>query len=172
VRLPAFVNWPGKLQPALVKEPLHHVDIMPSLLALVGGQGLADKPFDGRNVSAMIGEGQPSPHDDILINVELFRGALRRGKWKLIRVATLPGKTELFDVEADPGETTNLAEQHPDVVRDLEARLLGYAKQAKMSEWLKSQVDYLGAQSETAFDPDYNLDGGVPQERPVLPGTR
>jgi arylsulfatase A-like enzyme len=102
----------------------------------------------------------------------LFRGALRRGKWKLIRVATLPGKTELFDVEADPGETTNLAEQHPDVVRDLEARLLGYAKQAKMSEWLKSQVDYLGAQSETAFDPDYNLDGGVPQERPVLPGTR
>jgi arylsulfatase A-like enzyme len=172
VRLPAFVNWPGKLQPALVKEPLHHVDIMPSLLALVGGQGLADKPFDGRNVSAMIGEGQPSPHDDILINVELFRGAIRRGKWKLIRVATLPGKTELFDVEADPGETTNLAEQHPDVVRDLEARLLGYAKQAKMSEWLKSQVDYLGAQSETAFDPDYNLDGGVPQERPVLPGTR
>jgi len=145
---------------------------MPSLLALVGGEGKADKPFDGRNASATIAEGQPSPHDDILINVELFRGAIRKGKWKLLKVATLPGKTELFDVEADPGETTNLAGQHPEVVRDLETRLLGYSRQAKMSEWLKSQIDYLGAQSETAFDPDYNLDGGVPNEKPALPGAK
>jgi hypothetical protein len=55
------------------------------------------------------------------------------------------------------------------VVRDLETRLLSYAKQAKMSEWLKAQVDYLGAQSQTAFDPDYNIDAGLPTEKPALP---
>jgi hypothetical protein len=36
-----------------------------------------------------IGEGKPSPHEDILINVEAFRGAIRKGTWKLIKVALL-----------------------------------------------------------------------------------
>ena len=40
-----------------------------------------------------------------------------------------------------------------------------------MSEWLTSQVDFLGAQSQTAFDPEYSIDGGVPNEQPVLPAT-
>ena len=55
VRLPAIVNWPAKLKPAVVNEPLHHVDIMPTLLAYVGGQGDPSKPFDGKDVMA------PSP---------------------------------------------------------------------------------------------------------------
>ena len=39
VRVPAFANWPAKLQPRVVTEPLHMVDIMPTLLALSGGSG-------------------------------------------------------------------------------------------------------------------------------------
>lgn len=169
VRLPAIVNWPAKLKPAVVNEPLHHVDVMPTLLALAGGKGDPGKPFDGRDATATIAEGKPSPHDDILINVEAFRGAIRKGNWKLIQVATLPGKTELFDLSKDPGETANVADRHPDVVKDLQARLLAYAKQQKMSEWLKSQVDYLGFQGETVLDPGYSTDGGLPAEKPVLP---
>lgn len=46
VRVPAFANWPGKLKPAVVNEPLHMVDIMPTLLALAGGNGSPDHPFD------------------------------------------------------------------------------------------------------------------------------
>ena len=65
--------------------------------------------------------------------MEAFRGAIRKGQWKLIKVATLPGKTELFDIDQDPSETTNVADQHPEVVKDLESRLLAYARQQKMS---------------------------------------
>ena len=169
VRLPAIVNWPAKLKPAVVNEPLHHVDVMPTLLALAGGKGDPDQPFDGKDATATIAEGKPSPHEDILINVEVFRGAIRKGKWKLIKVAILPGKTELFDLENDPGEKENVADKHPEVVKDLEARLLAYAKQQKMSEWLKSQVDFLGFQGETVLDPGYNIDGGLPTEKPALP---
>ncbi|MDG3006865.1 arylsulfatase B [Paludisphaera mucosa] len=169
VRLPAIVNWPARLKPAVVDAPLHHVDLMPTLLAIAGAKGDPAKPFDGRDASDALAEGKPSPHEDILINVEVFRGAIRKGDWKLIKVATLPGKTELFDVAKDPGETHNLAAERPDVVKDLEARLLAYAKEQKMSEWLKSQVDYLGFQSGTVLDPDYDIDGGLPTEKPALP---
>jgi hypothetical protein len=55
-------------------------------------------------------------------------------------------------------------------VRDLEARLLKYAKEQKMSLWLQAQVQFLGAQGKTVLDPDFDVDdGGLPREKPVLP---
>ena len=128
VPVPAFINWPGKLKPAVVDEPVHTTDIMPTLLALAGAKGSPDHPFDGKDIWPVLANGDPSPHDDILINVEAFRGAVRKGDWKLVKIALLPGKTELFNLAADPGEKTNVADQHPDIVTDLESRLLAYAK--------------------------------------------
>ena len=72
--------------------------------------------MDGKDIWPTLAEGTPSPNEDILINVEAFRGAIRKGNWKLVKIALLPGKTELFDLATDPGETTNVAEQHPDIV--------------------------------------------------------
>jgi arylsulfatase A-like enzyme len=169
VRLPAIVNWPGKIKPAVINEPLHHVDLMPTLLALAGGTGDARKPIDGKDAWGTIAAGQPSPHDDILINVELFRGAIRKGKWKLVKFAVLPGKTELFDLEADPAEKNDVAKANPAVVHELETRLLAYAAQQKMSEWLKAQQDYFGLQAQTALDVECNEDRGAEHEQPALP---
>ncbi len=169
VHLPAIVNWPAKLKPAIVNEPLHHVDVMPTLLALAGATGSESHPFDGKDAWETIATGATSPHEDILINVEAFRGAIRKGNWKLVKVATLPARTELFDLSRDPGEKTNLAGMHPDIVRDLEDRLTKYARQQRLSEWLKSQVDFLGFQGETVLDPGYDVDGGLPTEKPAIP---
>ena len=171
VRVPTIFNWPAKLKPRVVNEPLHMVDIMPTALALAGAKANPpDKPLDGKDLWATVTEGKPSPHDDILVNVEAFRGAIIKGNWKLVKIATLPGKTELFDLAVDPGEKNDVAAQNPDVVRDLDARLVAYAKQQKMSEWLKAQPDYLGAQGKTVFDPDFDIDdGGLPHMKTVLP---
>jgi len=170
VRVVAFANWPGHLQPRVVTEPLHMVDVMPTVLALAGGKASPDHPLDGKNAWKTLAEGQPSPHEDILISVEAFRGAIRKGNWKLVKIALLPGKTELFDLAEDPGETTSVADKHPDIVSDLEARLVAYAKQQKPSEWLKAQPQFLGAQGKTVFDPDFDIDdGGLPHEKPVMP---
>jgi hypothetical protein len=54
----------------------------------------------------MLTAGKPSPHDDLLINVEAFRGAIIKGQWKLVKFALLPGKAELFDLKADPARKT------------------------------------------------------------------
>jgi arylsulfatase A-like enzyme len=170
VRVPAFVNWPGKLQPRIVNQPLHMVDIMPTLLALCGGTGSTDHPFDGKNIWATLAEGKPSPNDDILIQVEAIRGAVRKGDWKLIVHATLPGSKELYNLATDPSEKNNVAEQNPEIVRDLEARLMKYAREQKPAEWIKAQPQFIGYQGKTAFDPDFDIDdGGLPHEKPVLP---
>jgi arylsulfatase A-like enzyme len=170
VRVPAFITWPAKLKPAVVDQPLHHVDVMPTLLAIAGATGSADHPFDGRDAYATLAEGRPSPHEDVLINVESYRGAIRKGNWKLVKLALLPGKTELFDLANDIGEKNNLAAQHPDIVADLAGRLDAYAKQQKLSEWLKAQPGYFGPQATTVLDPDFDVDdGGLPREKPAMP---
>ncbi|WP_292532625.1 arylsulfatase [Methylocystis sp.] len=170
VRVPAFVNWPGKLKPRVVDAPVHMVDVMPTLLTLAAAKGSADHPFDGKDIWKTLADGAPSPNDDVLINVEAFRGAVRKGDWKLVRVALLPGKTELFNLAKDPGEKTNVAEKNPKIAHDLEKRLLAYAKQQKMSEWIKAQPAFVGAQGKTVLDPDFDIDdGGLPHDKLDLP---
>jgi hypothetical protein len=47
---------------------------------------------------------------------------------------------------------------------------MAYARQQTMSEWLKAQPDYLGAQDKTVLDPDFDIDdGGLPTMKPELP---
>ena len=76
----------------------------------------------------------------------------------------------MYDRSTHPSETNNVAEQNPDVVRDLESRLIAYAKEQKPSEWMKAQPEYLGAQGQTVFDPDFDIDdGGVPSMKTMLP---
>ena len=163
VRVPTIFNWPARLKPGVVNEPLDMVDVMPTLLTLAGAKGSPDHPFDGKDIWPTVTVNQPSPHDDILINVEAFRGAIRKGKWKLVKIALLPGKTELFDLSKDPGEQNNVADQFPEIAIDLEARLVAYAKEMKPSEWIKAQPAFLGAQSKTIFDPDFDIDdSGLP----------
>ena len=171
VRVVTFANWPGKLQPNVTEEPTHHVDIMATALALAGGDPGGGQPLDGRNLWPMLAESKPSPHEDVLINVESYRGAVRKGNWKLVKLAMLPGKIELFDLAKDPGETTNVALENSAVVRDLEARLENYAKEQMLSRWLTAQPGFFGNQSKTVLDPDFDVDeDGLPQEKLELPG--
>ena len=121
LRLTAFTQVPAQEQPK-----------QPNILVI-------------KDIWPTVADGQPSPHDDILINVEAFRGAIRKDNWKLVKIALLPGKTELFDLSKDPGEQDNFADQFPEIASDLEARLIAYAKEKKPSDWVKAQPDFLGA---------------------------
>ena len=126
---------------------------MPTLLALAGGKGANDHPFDGKNIWPTLAEGKPSPHDELLINVEAIRGAIRKGDWKLVRMATLPGKTELFNLADDPEKRTTSPTSIPTSSRQLNARLLAYAREMKPSEWIKAQPAFLGAQGGSCSIP-------------------
>jgi len=166
VRVPTFVYWPHHIKPGILVEPMHHVDILPTLLYLAQIKNPQTKPLDGKNLWPLFTGQQKHMNRDILINVEAFRGAVRKGKWKLIKVALLPGKVELYDLSTDPGEKHNVAKEHPKVVKELESLLMNYAKQQAPSKWLQVQPQFLGSQGKTILDPSYTVDAnGLPHKK-------
>lgn len=144
VRVAAFATWDGKIKPgSVVKEPMHAVDLYPTVVKLAGGKPVQQLPLDGKDVWPTIAEGKPTPHDCILLNVTPGGGAIRAGDWKLVLNGGNPdnpdgganpkkGKpgAELFDLKADPYEKTNLAEKHPEKVTELRTKLAAFAKEA------------------------------------------
>jgi arylsulfatase A-like enzyme len=122
-RVAAFVNWPGKVRPGTIQGMVHVVDMYPTLAALAGAKLGKNKPLDGMDVWSAISEGKPSPRSEIVYNVDPMAGAVRRGDWKLVWKASLPQKLELFNLAQDRSETTNLADQNPEKVKELQARI-------------------------------------------------
>lgn len=144
VRVAACASWPGHIAPgSVVSPPLHVVDWYPTLLTLAGAPLQQARELDGHDVWATISAGQPSPRDAVLINAAPDAGAIRVGQWKLVingareradrqrQVAPPPADViELFDLEQDPYERTNLAGKRPDKVAELRLRYDALASQA------------------------------------------
>jgi arylsulfatase I/J len=137
LRAVAFAIWPEKIQPSVVGEAMHAVDLYPTLLRLAGARLEQPKPLDGVDQWATISEGKPSSRKEVLLNVEDFRGGIRIGDWKLIRIATLPGRTELYNLRADPSEEDNQAERDPERMQSMLKRLTDYAWEMAPSLYLQ-----------------------------------
>src|SRR5215467_10422841 len=130
-RVVALANWPGHITPGtVVAQPIHMVDMYPTLAGLAGASLAKTKPLDGLDVWSTLSEGKPSPRREVVYDIEPFRGAIRQGEWKLVWKATLPPKVELFNLAQDPSEQTNLANQHPQKVAELQQRIEALAGEA------------------------------------------
>ncbi len=128
VRVCAFATWDGRIKPGTaVAEPLHMVDLYPTLLKIAGAKLEQKLPIDGRDAWPTIAEGKPSPHEQILLNAEPTRGALRAGDWKLVTNAK---GTELYHLRDDPSEKNNLATRQPQMTKEMLAQYELLAKQA------------------------------------------
>ena len=117
VRVPAFLNWPGVLEPGSCDQMIHAVDWMPTLQRLAGAN--LDSPMDGREVWPQI-TGTGGSFERTLYTTwgSGAREALHRGNFKIVRNGRSQG-WQLFDLEKDPSETINLAPNDPVTLRKL-----------------------------------------------------
>jgi arylsulfatase I/J len=130
-RVVALANWPGRIKPGVVNGMMHIVDVYPTLAGLAGAKLDRNKPLDGIDAWPMISEGKPSARHEMVYNIEPYRAGLREDDTKLVWTTLLPPKVELFDLSKDPAESHNLAEQNPEEVKKLQARVIELSKQAK-----------------------------------------
>ncbi|HET6572536.1 MAG TPA: arylsulfatase [Fimbriiglobus sp.] len=128
IRVPCIVRWTGVTKPGTVSDRVWAFwDFLPTACELAGV-----KPPGGLDgisiVPSITGKGEQRSHD--FLYWEFHEGgtkqAVRYKHWKAIRPA--PGaKLVLYDLKADVGEKTDVAAEHPDVVKVIE----GYLKTAR-----------------------------------------
>ncbi|HMM91950.1 arylsulfatase B [Bradyrhizobium sp.] len=149
-RVAALANWPGRIKPGEVKEMMHVVDMFPTLAGLAGASLTKGKPLDGLDVWPTISSGAASPRQEIVYNVEPFRGGVRIGDWKLIWRTALPSAIELYNIPQDPSEKTNLADSNPAKVAELQKRIEQLARESAKSLFL---LDAFGTVKSAAHGP-------------------
>ena len=144
-RTPIILRWPGVIEPARYETLVSSIDLAPTILAAAG----ADTPPEMSGVSlldivhgvsvdrtAIFGEG--FAHDIADIDAPqkslLYRWCIEGrfkllltddgqvGRYKVVHPQTRQ-QVELYDLEADPFETRNLAEEHPRIVARLSGRI-------------------------------------------------
>jgi arylsulfatase A-like enzyme len=138
----AFVaRWPGHIPAgAVCREPAMTIDLMPTFAKLAGTQPPTDRIIDGRDISSLLlaEPGARAPHEAFYFFWGRDLQAVRSGRWKLHlrhpysslvtpgaggkpgEYATRTIGLALFDLERDPGETTDVAASHPDIVQRLQ----------------------------------------------------
>lgn len=148
VRTPLVIHWPEKLSPRTETRQLaQNIDVFPTLLKAAGV--VIPKEVSGINlldpkaVAARDALFFANYSHDMVAAAEpeksLWTRSCVQGNWKLVSWRTNPPNVkpslggdrhknagamqELFDLDADPHETLNLAERHPERVRELQARI-------------------------------------------------
>ena len=135
VREPTIAWWPGTIQAGSHCDAIAGTtDILPTLVAMAGGEVRPDIKIDGKDISGiLLGKTTDSPHQAW----HYFKGntleAVRSGPWKLalkpqslgmgIRekpADLLVKEVRLYNLDEEIGELTNVADQHPDVVARLQ----------------------------------------------------
>jgi arylsulfatase A-like enzyme len=122
IRVPSFVVWEGHVAPGTAGQIAGNVDVLPTVLALAGASAPAT---DGLDLSAFL-LGGPPVERGIAVPNTVIGDAYRLGAWKYVqryRSNGNPYPAELYDLAADPGETTNVAGAHPDVVASLASQM-------------------------------------------------
>jgi arylsulfatase A-like enzyme len=138
VRVPLFVRWPRKIKPdRSITRLTAHVDLLPTIAELCGIDSPETKPLDGLSLVPLLLQDDGDWPEDRMVFARSpgwkhmvgafgkpvvdsakrpFPGSVRSERWRAVNEGT---GWQLFDMQADPGQTTDTAESHPGVVTHL-----------------------------------------------------
>ncbi|MDP6038287.1 MAG: sulfatase, partial [Candidatus Latescibacteria bacterium] len=125
-RVPCIMRWPGKISAGKTSSELTlSMDFYPTLAEIGGAEVPTDRIIDGKDIRPLMfeEEGATSQHEAFFYYKRDSIEAVRSGKYKLHIRKDDDEVNELYNLEADIGETTNIYDQHPNVVADLKAKI-------------------------------------------------
>jgi arylsulfatase A-like enzyme len=141
-RVPFIVRWPGKVKAGATSKALAcHTDILATCAEVIGTKLPDDAGEDSASLLPALGLSKQPVREGLVSHSVNGSFAIREGKWKLCLCPgsggwsdPRPGKepsgapaVQLFDLEKDIGEKTNLQDKHPEVVERLTKQLQKWA---------------------------------------------
>ena len=136
-RAMSFWRWPGTLKPAATDALAAHVDVFPTLVELVGAKlsPSVKAQVEGRSLWPVLKNPKADWPDRIFIRhigrwpkgtnpneFKYVQVSVRSKRWHLVNDSKENIKRwALYDLQTDPGELTDVAGQHSDVVQKLDA---------------------------------------------------
>ncbi|MBW1612381.1 MAG: arylsulfatase [Deltaproteobacteria bacterium] len=152
-RVPFFIRWPdGGIEGGKDIEALSaHIDLMPTLIDLCKLNISENISFDGQSLVPFLnGEKGENTDRTIITHNQRVEFAVKdkeyqamTERWRLVKRE----KNELYDIISDPGQHKNIADQHPDVVRDLYKKYnQWWTEEAPPTDWY-ARI-YIGSEYE------------------------
>ena len=138
VRVSFFISWKGKLaEGKSLPQIASQIDIFPTLAEIAGAQ-LPEKQVEGRSFLSLLRDGQ-SPWPDRFLFDHAGRWPLNAEpndfQWKQFSVRNdrfrLVEDKFLFDMQSDPGQTTNCIKDHPEIVSEMLAAYDAWWKETR-----------------------------------------
>ena len=134
----SFWRWPGAIEPGDCAALTAHIDFFPTLAAIAGAKpdAVVQRQVEGRSLVPLL-ENPKAPWAERTLFTHVGRwpkgmapgewkfkmGSARTPRWHLVSPdGARDAKWQLFDVQADYSEKTDVAAQHPEVVKQLGAR--------------------------------------------------
>lgn len=127
IRVPCIAAWPGTIKPGQTSGYVGAAwDFLPTFAELAGAS--APPGIDGQSIVPTLLGDRPQPVHEVLYWETVAGGhqAVRMGDWKGIRLGAAKNAdapVQLFNLASDPGETTDLAAQNPDILTRVTALL-------------------------------------------------
>ncbi|MGY6647687.1 sulfatase-like hydrolase/transferase [Wenyingzhuangia sp. IMCC45574] len=131
-KVPFFIHWPNKIStPKKYKYQVSSLDLYPTMVDLAGGTIPAGKHLDGATFMDKILADTPVRTDDPIYVLRPLFGfhaiAINSNPYKAVK-RSKNSKWELYNIETDPGETSNVANANPEILEALIAKGVTYVK--------------------------------------------
>lgn len=139
IRSPLIVAGPGLAEGAIRKMPGHVMDLTPTIFELAGVNPVGDPLYKGkllpRGGSILSIWEEDRTDDKRMLITELFGSQMvRKGRWKAVFIGGVIGNNEweLYDVVADPSESTNLAAENSGLLDEMRNAYEKFAERNKV----------------------------------------
>lgn len=130
-RVPAIFWGPGRIRPGVVSQMGSTMDLFPTLAKLADVKVPADRKYDGYDLTSILKGDNVSPRNEMFFYHGTRIFAARKEEYKLYFYGNNPAgypermrkldTLQLFNLNHDPSEKYNIADNHPDVIKEIEA---------------------------------------------------